>query len=375
MVKFFSYIFIGVVVLSSCHTEVPDESKSEAVFYVRGEINGNKVNLNAGDDDYYMLPFFNDDTLGIRSFVGRLGHYNCVGDVNCPQSVEIFIREKESTSSSKERIEETVFPRVCDLRGPAIYWFDSYKASFVSKSLPVGLSHDWYFGDGNSSTDVNPVHYYVNKADSIVSPSLVVNNFSTGCQSSISYPVDFVSPCNVDFFPEVQGAVVILHPSPAPTAGRVQLWSYDGDAYAPYSSKGPPTGPVNLVCLVSTEIATNCVSNKCKNVVTDTAAMNCVANFDVVKEIVTIKDVKDFMEVTVKWQNDAGVVYQSDLFAQPNGFSFEILEVTDYKDSKDGDATKMVSIKFNLRLFGTSETDFVDFNSEKSVIAVAYPKI
>jgi hypothetical protein len=100
-----------------------------------------------------------------------------------------------------------------------------------------------------------------------------------------------------------------------------------------------------------------------------------VANFDTVKEKVTLKDVRDYLEITIKWQNSVGKVYQSDLFSQPNGFGFEIVEVLDYKDYQENEGTKMVVIKFNLRLFGSSETDYLDFESEKSVVAIAFPKI
>ena len=373
MYKHFLYILIGLMFLSSCGTEPPVVDDSQAVFYIRGEINGEKINLSAGDDSYYMLPYHGDDTLGIRAFSGKLGLYDCVADVNCPQSVVISIREKEAENGIKAPIEESVFERKCDVRSPAAYLFQSFKASFYSKSTPSGMSHNWDFGDGNTSTDQNPVHYYLNPSDSIVVPSLIVNNASSSCQNSVGFQVNFVAPCDVDFDPYYSAPTFSFNPTP--TFGRLALWSYNGDAYESYSLKGPPSDSITLVCLESTEAATNCVVYKCKNVVLDTANVGCVANFDVVKETVTLKDVKDYMEITVKWQNESGKVYQSDLFDQPTGNEFHIVEVVDYKENQDGDPTKMVTVQFKLRLYGNSKTDFVDFTSDKSVIAVAYPKI
>lgn len=359
--------------ISSCKTELPDEDYLEAVFYVRGTINGQKINLGAGDDGYFMKPSFEEDTLGIREFSGKLGLFDCIGDVNCPQSVEVIFREKEMENGIRESVEKSVFPRECDIRGPASYLFKSYKATFISKSFPLGQNHVWNFGDGNSSVDINPVHYYLNVSDSIVIPSLTVSNSSTGCSNLAMYKVNFVSPCDVDFFPDYTTSQLTLNPTPS--IGRLQKWSYNGDAYEDFSTKGPPTDSITLVCLESTEIATNCVSYKCKNVVLDTANVGCVSNFDVVKEIVTLKDVRDYLEVTLKWQNASGKVFQSDMYDQPAGFGFEIVEVTDYKDYQIGEGTKMVALKFTTRLYGVNETDYVDFISEKSVIAIGFPKI
>lgn len=373
MRNYLTYIILGVVFIASCNTEAPIDNNSEAVFFIRGEINGANVNLSAGDDNYYMLPSYFDDTLDIRQFSGKLGPYNCVGDVDCPQSIQISIREVEKNNGNREGIEKTVFPRICDVRGPASYLFQSYKASFTSKSFPNGMAHTWYFGDGSSSSDINPVHYYLNPLDSVVSPVLVVDNSVNSCQNSISYVVNFEAPCTVDFFPTYIFSQITLNPYP--TIGRSELWSYNGDSYEPFGSKGPPTDSITTVCLQSTETATNCLASKCKNVVLDTTSVGCVANFDVVKEKVTLKDVKDYSQVTIKWQNELGKIYQSDLFAQPNSFEFEIIEVDDYKNTPDGSSTKKVTIKFEVRLFGDSETDYVDFTSEKSVIALAYPKI
>lgn len=373
MRNYLFYIFIGLIFLSSCGTDPPVVDDSQSVFYVRGVINGEKINLNAGDNNYYMLSYFEEDTLGIRAFGGKLGPFTCVGDVNCPQSVVISIREKEPKNGIKEPVEESVFERECDVRGPATYLFKSFKASFYSKSFPSGMTHSWDFGDGGTSSDKNPIHYYINSSDSIVTPSLVVYNATNSCQNSVGYQVNFVAPCDVDFTPQYNSPIMSLNPTP--TFGRTNLWSYNGDLYEDYLVKGPPSDSITLVCLESTEDATNCVAYKCKNVVLDTASVGCVANFDVVKETVTLKDVKDYLEVTVTWQNESGKVFQSDLFEQPTGNGFEIIEVIDYKENQDGDPTKMVTVKFNLRLFGVSPTDFVDFTSEKSVIAIAYPKI
>ncbi len=369
----FLIIVVGVVCTSSCKTEPPVTEPSNAIFYVRGEISGQVVNLNAGDLNYYMLPSFEDDTIGIREFNGDLGQFDCVGDVSCPESFKISFREAEISGAGKEPVEKVLYPRFCDLRGPATLLFESYKATFMSHSIPTTLNHTWYFGDGESSYDKNPVHFYLNSSDSIVFPVLIVQNASGDCQNEISYEVNFESLCDVDFHPTYFSSQINLNPYP--TSNRTELWSYNGDTYEPFSFKGPPTDSITNVCLESTETATNCISRKCKNVVIDTSSVDCVANFDVIKEKVTLPDMQDYSEVTLTWQDKSGKKYNSSLFDQPSSSYLEIIEVEDYKDAPNGNATKKITIKFNLRLFGNDSEDFLDFVSEKSVVAVGYPKI
>jgi hypothetical protein len=106
--------------------------------------------------------------------------------------------------------------------------------------------------------------------------------------------------------------------------------------------------------------------------VLDTSVVGCVANFDVIKETVMVPDLLDYSEVTLSWIDGTGKSYSSDRFNQPNTKRFEIINATDYIDDVDGNPTKKITLKFSVRLFGGSESDFKDFDSEESVIAISY---
>lgn len=364
-----------ILFLGSCKKELPGDDSGTPVFFVHGHINDQPLHIVAGDNGYYMRPDFVNDTLDIRSFAGHLGKINCVGDVDCPQSVYFSFREKEKNQGVHLPVENTIYPREVQPRGPASYLFESYKATFTSKSSPSSLGHTWYFGDGEISYDLDPVHYYLDPNDSIVSPTLIVNDAGSGCQSSITYPLHFESICDVDFAVSYNGASLQLIPTP--TVGRQELWSYNYGTYMPQSSlpAPSPTDSLLAVCLESKGATSDCISYKCKNVILDTAKVTCVSNFDVVKETVLLKDVQDYSEVTVIWQNEEGVKYYSDAYMQPVESFLEILEVEDYKATPDGLLTKKVSLRYQLRLFGSSETDFVTISSENTVVAIAYPEI
>lgn len=371
-IQWWYILIIWILFLPACKNELPEEENSIAVFYLRGEVDGEPIAYNAGDDGYYMRADYNEDTLGIRSFTGRIGLLECGNDAFCPNSVEICIREKEKVGGTHLGINDNIFLGTFNLRGPESYLFQSYKAAFTSKSHPYGVNHTWYFGDGSSSNDINPVHYFFNAGDSVVTPTLLVYNSTNGCTSQIAYDVDFTRTCSTDI---VVTKIGVQHFFTATPGGRTDMWDF-GNGFLPLGTGNPiPSDSIFKVCLSSTDLGTNCTAIKCENVILDSAVVGCSANYDVDWETVTLKDVRDYSEVTLKWQNDNGNVYSSDLFNQPTSSYFEVISIEDYNETLDGFPTKKITVRIKSRLFGSSESDFVDFVSEKSVIAIAYPGI
>ena len=371
MKKLLIYLSVLTIFLSACDHQLPEENKSSAIFYIDGELEGNQINLRAGDDKIFMYPSFLDDTLDIRSFVGKVGQLNCVNSSDCPGSIEISFRELEKENGVRLGIDRNIKVSSYDFRGPPKYLFKSFKATFTSKSKPLGLAHTWTFGDGVTSYDDNPVHYYLDENDSIVSPLLLVQS-NGGCSSVISYPINFTSSCNVDFTYAVSLPHVSL--SARPKLNRSELWDLTNGGYLPLGAGNDPPvqDSVFTACVRSIDTLTNCVSYKCKNVIMDASVVGCVANFDVERETIVTKDVRDYSEVTVKWQNEDGKLYGSHKFDQPTDSQFEIIEVEDFMNDSNGNPTKKVTIAFTVRLYGDDESDFVNFQSTKSVIAISY---
>lgn len=364
----------GFVFFAACKKELITPNNDTVVFYVDAIIDGNTLNYNAGDDGYYMFPSFVDDTLGIRSFVGRVGKFDCYENPDCPNSLEVVFREGELDQGNHTGIENSIVLGEYAARGPASFLFESYKAIFNSRSIPNNLNHEWFFGDGSNSYELNPVHYYLDPIDTLVHPLLQVSSDLGNCNSSISYDVNLIAQCQTDILVTKTG---VLYWFSAVPSGNVDLWDF-GSGYLPLGTLNPlPTGSVYKVCLQSTNISTGCIATKCENVVIDTSGTNCVANFDVEVEKVLLKDVRDFSEVTLSWHNENGKKYQSDLFKQPETSTFTVLNIEDYKDAEldSGIATKKVTFSFTMRLFGDNEMDFVDMQSDTSIIAVGYPKI
>ncbi len=372
MKKKLIYLLLSLVCLGSCERPSVPGEQEDAVFFFKGVIGGNLVEISAGDHSYFMRTSFSEDTLNIRSFTGELGNRECVGKDQCPGQLQISIRERKVENGLHPSVDECLKVQSYFFRGPPEYLFTSYKATFSSRSTPIGINHLWDFGDGSiPSTLLNPVHYYVNEADSIVNPSLVVSS-GGGCSSVISFPINFTSGCKVDFNVSYNSAIGRLTWTFIPGVGRTELWDFGNGYMIEGPNNLPPTDSVFTSCLESTD-AFGCISYKCKNVVLDTQKVDCVSNFDVSTEIVVTEDVRDYSEVTVNWNNQSGKKYSSTKFQQPENSSFRIISVEDYITDQNNNSTKRITVQFDVRLFGDSESDYLDVVTEKSIFAIAYP--
>ena len=335
------------------------------MFYFKGIVSGQDVDINAGENQYYMFTSHGKDSLNIQSFIGTLGKEGCAELDFCPDRITLSIREQKDNGS----IEESIQVKSYVLRGPPQYFFEKYRMTLTSASSPISFQHVYDFGDGTFSNDINPVKEVSNPADSVLVPSLVISS-GTGCVSQIEFPVNLASNCEVDFFPKFQSGQLTW--SPSPKLNRLELWDF-GNGYLPLGPGNlPPADSVFTACVQSTDTITGCVSYKCKNVILDTNKVNCVANFDMQKEIVYTEDSYDYSEVTIEYEGTQGERFSSMNFDQPSESYFEITEVEDYKMDNNGNYTKKITVRFQLRVFGEKESEYLDFTTEKSVFAIAY---
>lgn len=355
--------------LTMCRNELPTPSSDNPDFFVDALVNGNKRDIQAGNDAVLMRPFYEKDTLNIITYGSFIGNLNCDKGEACANSFELHIRQKESQSSGQGDITKDITAGELGVRGPATKVFNTYKATFTSKALPLGVNHTWYFGDGNQSTDLNPVHYYTNEADSVVEPLLTISNSSNGCSSSIQYEVDFTMDCSTDI---VYTNTVPIGSIAAYPLGSSDLWDF-GNGLLPISASNPiPSDSLFKACVSSTSTS-GCEAYKCENIVRDSTVVPCVANFDVEKQTLTLDDERNFGEITLFHTVESGKRYSSKLFTQPADSYFEIVKVEDYQPDTQGNATKRIEVRFSLTLYGDSETDQIRVQSESSYFCVSYP--
>jgi hypothetical protein len=315
-----------------------------------------------------MQPFFERDSLNIATYGGFIGNLNCKPGSSCPESFELHIRQQAAEPDGQANVNNDLQIGKYGVRGPATQVFQMYKASFTSLSLPLGVTHQWYFGDGSTSSAVIPVHYYTNLGDSVVEPMLSIYNSATGCNSQIQYEVNFKMPCESDIFYDNDSTTIALGALPAASTELFDL----GLGFLPLDGNNPiPQDSVFRACVIAT-FANGCEARKCENIVTDSTVVSCVANFDVNKEIITSPDARNFGEMTLIHTMSDGKTYRSDSYPQPAGSFFEILKVDEYLQDVNGNPTKRLLVRYALRLYGTSPTDAITVQSDTSSFSVSY---
>lgn len=355
--------------LGMCKNELPTPGENDPVFYVNALVNETAIQVQAGNNAVLMRPFYAVDSLNIVTYGGFIGKLNCAAGDACPESFELHIRQLETEMPGNNDVSKDLVVGSYGVRGPATQVFQTYKATFTSQALPLGVQHNWYFGDGSQSTNVNPVHYYTNQKDSLVEPLLVVSNSSNGCTSTIQYPVNFKMPCITDVHYFVNGPLVGIEALPN---GNTDLWDF-GLGFMPLGAGNPiPMDSLFLVCLESTANS-GCLAQKCENIVQDSSVVACVANFDVKKETLTIDDERNFGEITLFHTLPNGQRFSSKSATQPGDSYFEILAVSDYQSDAQGNPTKKLTVRFKLRLVGEDPSSTITIQSEESSFCVSYP--
>ena len=66
---FLSFLFAGI---GSCKKETPNPQSNPPVFYFKGNVGTGTVDLEAGENNYYMYSNFNQDANNVYNFNGTL---------------------------------------------------------------------------------------------------------------------------------------------------------------------------------------------------------------------------------------------------------------------------------------------------------------
>src|SRR5947207_14857 len=107
------YIFIWLLTLASiagCKKEeypAPPPPPSPPTFYFNGSIDGKPLNIQAGENNYYMFTSYSLDS-GVYSFKGELRDKNCSS--NCSNSLRIAIKDYREYTAFPTMIDSSIVP-------------------------------------------------------------------------------------------------------------------------------------------------------------------------------------------------------------------------------------------------------------------------
>lgn len=368
-----SGLTVIAVLLSTCtKKQLPPDNLAKPVFYLQGILDNDSLGVVAGDEGYYMSTSYLQGIDGVYLYKGSFTKNGCF---DCPETWSISVRgEKSYTQQAFGPVENAIFP--------AVYTYQNIPGilspnTFQFNSLATGsgtMQYHWDFGDGNYSTDANPIHTY--STASIYNVCLAIAD-GVGCVDTVCNLIRPSSPANYcasgftyNQLPGIFGFEFFANP-----AGQGPFNYYWDFGNGVWSNQANPvqfynTAGIYKVCLTITS-ATQCQSVYCMQINTNPISSSCLANFGIQAGV----DSLQFSTIEINYWDKTGNKYSSmKVGGQPSNSSFTIDKTEDYLDNESNQKTKKISGRINCVLYNTANPlDSLVLKETKTVFGVSYP--
>ncbi|MEI6019558.1 MAG: PKD domain-containing protein [Bacteroidota bacterium] len=369
-------VMLSIVLAISCNKKkLPAEASQEPVFYLKGELDGNPINLEAGNSNYVMHAFNAWDTTGVCLFKSELKKQNCDSSCNA-YALTLIINDYTVTTPNSNikldnalRIGEYNFN---DKDLPSMY----YKVNLIPKIVKSSSElYTWTIENGHDGpTVVNKYCPWVTMtAGQNYSVTLNFDN-NNGCSSSHQniYSVGHFLQTNViaNRNYSIPGAIYDFSCQSSGTAPYQYLWDF-GDGST--STLQNPNHSYQVILNGRSRVKLRVVDAKYDTCISYyqvqiSADPSCDANFTTT--FTPVPNNKAFGTLTILLSDQNGHVYSSKLLAQPESSKFEILAISDYLMNSDNHPTKKIKAKLNCVL-SDGQNQIVLSNAEITM-ALAY---
>lgn len=365
------FVSIVVLIVASCgKKEEPNSNLSPGViFYATGTLNGQPYKAEAGLNDYYMYSYAAVDSLNVLAFCANLKR-NCT---NCKEGLKIMIRNYavgSAFSKDSSLLPSASYSYFNSLLTPTI----GYRVKFNSSSTGTGTQfQSWDFGDGNFSSNPDPLHIY-HKADTYMVRH--TTTYSGGCNNVLRTQIDVSQKAisnKYDFtFNEIAPNSFRFIPKGVETSSLHDLVWYMGDGIMKLSSDSfVHTYSGNTIFTVKMAVLIKGTSDTLiritKNVSSNGYA-GCVSNFDYI--VNPVFDSLQLSRIIIQYTDASGRVYSSRLVAQDAQSNFTINSIEEYKPNESGQRTKKIKVSFSCRL--SDGFSVIELKNVVATIAIAY---
>ena len=388
-------LLILLLVLGACKkTELPPTVEEDPVFSFTGNLDNQSLDFVAGEEDYYLFTSFRKDDNNVYSFMGRFEKtMDCESD--CKEILEFEIRDIGVDSGADVMPDRSLgvgsYPiGITGSNFEIDTIVEGYDVFFENRSISnVSTNFNWDLGDGISIDSFLPGPLFLSPADigqgKDVRLTLTENSGTGSCSSTLLQRIqiggDPNSSCSLDFVSLSDSVINTLCADMSGVDPFVFRWILSNDSIIMEDCL-EDFDFVDSMSMVLTGIdGQGCEQSK--NISTHKSALSeleyCSADFDY--EVLTrnkivftpIEDSLSFSNVIVRYTDREGITFTSGGIDQNQEDRFEILESSDYLVNENGEATRLLKIRFSGFLSNDGNNPRYLENGE-GVIAVSYPK-
>jgi hypothetical protein len=375
----YCYLLLSFLVIAGCSPDlpIPEPTDGNVVFEMTAKINGETINLAGGKDNRYMFTSFDLDSNGVLIFRGTLGEVGCP---NCPNSLSFEFTQAVGNATTDALFSTANSPNLTYRNALIPMEIVGYDVNFdmnLQGVAPFNLV--WDFGDSttlNSNSGTLQHHY----TDAGIYEVCVNVTDATGCQSTICRTIatDNSMNCSVNFSVyHVAGLNYFFYPFSAGVPPFDYQWNIPDGSSTQFSAASSPTILMNQIGIMPVTVnmtdGNNCSSSMVQLVDFNNPDAVCLNHFNYQsKPLFTLGIAQNYFSTfAIKYIDNNGITYSSDLGEQPTFSFINILEIEDYLENENNQPTKKITLEMACRLFD-SNGNYVDLTDGFGTIAIAH---
>jgi|GEM_PF-3375529 len=345
-------LFLTMILLlvgsQACKREpYPEVIVGSPKFSLSGTLNGEILNLEAGNNNLYLTSSLVQNEFGVYEFMSAFQETTC-SDCGPVFSVTINdISPLDPEESSAASILDLGILSFATVNSNS----DFLTINFDTPNTP-NVNFSWNFGDGDTSQDHNPQHTY--DSAGIYTVTLEVHSTGgPGCDVTMSQTIQVGSnqylsaPFNLH--DGMGNSIVLSYPPNLPPNLQPMNWVIDGNNYQGNNFQyNIPPGPEEVeICLNYYNTQADEYGQYCITYDDGPGNNPCMTQLHYQWEPVNV----NLNNVQLTYRNSVGQHYQSVSTLNNNAANkFEILQVDNYPAGIDGQQAKKIKARFNAWL-------------------------
>jgi len=340
----------------------PDEVP---VFYFEGNIKGDAVKYEAGNNQYFMnTEYYKDSIFWLKGLFAPKDCNNC----NSSLSIELSDYKVRSTNNIDDimtLVHTGDYLFYDENTAPQMRY--TFKTDALISLLP-NQKYNWSFGNGDTASGSEVIKDMA--INQFMPVTLNVENTSNGCISTIENLMNTsATSCDPNF---TYSNINANNFQFVYNGNQSVVWLFDNgliidSLHMPQVSFTPG---IHTACLNVFDVNNNCQATFCRQFNVSLSGV-CFAGYSYTRALIT-NDI--FSKVKISHTNKSGATYVNYVKSQPMGSKFKVLEVLSYDKNEKGEATIKIKVAFNCKLYNKNNlNDAIDIETENCVFAVAFP--